>query len=393
MNTFHPYRDDENEIIDEENTEDIDAQNYSQNYDQRFHNQHTESGMFPPDESIIQIDQLNNRNIQNFEEKYIAKPKSRSRYEGEMETGNFKERRKQWNQRNSDISQDNSQVNYSNNNLNIKDRQYLERKYENTQYEENLYPDVSQINEDEFLSRDDISVNPSTYRASNVEQRVVGQMKRVDNEAAELIEIHNMMFWKAQEMYSDDQSVEKIRNLERVFKSMLDKCIQNNSDVTTSEAIPDLNQIKSYMQQINLKQEEKFVNKETPMNQSEIFKNSRENQNIHPNIKNKEYYEEDKVDQSMLNESALNNRMKFINQAYINDPVTPESIRKKVTMSREMPELGMRAQRYDSIHDNSPIHPINNLTENEDPNDESNKDESSLTFQERLTSKKWQFRK
>ena len=195
MNTFHPYTDEDNEVGDNEYSEDIDAQNYSQNYDPRYQNQQIDPGMFPPDDSFIDIDQLNNKGRQNIEEKFNSKPKSRGRYENQQETGNFKDRRKQWQPRASNLPPVNSELEYSNSNLNLKDRQFLERKYENSQFDDNLYPDVSQINEDEFLTRDDYSNNQPVYRASNVDRSVVEQSNDYpDNNTAELIEIHNNFF-------------------------------------------------------------------------------------------------------------------------------------------------------------------------------------------------------
>ena len=174
---------------------------------------------------------------------------------------------------------------------------------------------------------------------------------------------------------------------------MIHKISSPNSGAISSGEMQELNALKNMMQQITPRPEAKIIQRPSVVKEPEVSERPREDQNIHPNIRNQDSYEEEKFNQSMLNESIVNNRMRMMNQISRNEPVTPESVSKKVAISREMPELGMRAQRYDSMHDHSPIHPINMPTEGDEVNEESNNEELSLNLQQRLAHKKWQIRK
>lgn len=211
-----------------------------------------------------------------------------------------------------------------------------------------------------------------------------------DNNAMELLEIHNNFFRNIAN-FGYDVNSDQIQEVEKTLRSMIQNVHQMPGSAESGEH-PLLSKIKDFMQTCAQKTEPKVVQKYTPNKQPENLRRVNPDQNVHPNINSQMTYEEDKFDQSLLEESSMNYQRNAMRKGQSYEPITPESAGKRQD-TRENLELGERAQRFDTIHDQSPINQMNTYADGDDEYEDEKNEELTLNMQQRLTHKKWQIRK
>jgi hypothetical protein len=139
--------------------------------------------MLPPDEPLSEFELWNDPQIEDNSE-YEQKPKSKGRYDMPQETGHFKEKRKQWEPKVSNLasSKESEEEIYA---QNQKDRQFRNRSPNYIEgNDQDYFPDVSQINEEELI-------DPDLHSHEHYYQR--GQPE-LTSESAEFLEFHHNFF-------------------------------------------------------------------------------------------------------------------------------------------------------------------------------------------------------
>lgn len=385
MNTFHPYQDDENEpeyYEDDMHPDDL--------IDDNDPNEATvNTRMLPPDDSLSEFELWDNRGGKNkYSPGNEGKPKSRGRYDQPQETGDFKEQRKQWEPRVSNVRNHRDGQNVDNYNSNPKDRQFSNRSPDYTPSRSpEMFPDVSQINEEELLESQ-ASVGYQSSQLKN--QSMVSESQSHSNH---LLSFHNEFFSKLYKVSESAAQTAKIQSMEREIRVILHQISENKDPEINSYLQQQMKQkLQSFMQQLSDPVEEKrpTQNLQRAMDTSPEYL---DDQNMHPNVSYLRQHEESKLGDSYLDASAISNNRKYQQRVPRQDPITPDSVNRKFKEPKPVIEPGERAMKFDQINNHSPIYPTNAFPEMDDEIDEQKNEELSLSMPERLSHSKWQIRK
>lgn len=385
MNTFHPYTDDDNDSQNY-NLHNMDEDEQAEHY-QGYPNQQIDTELLPPDDSFQEFELWEHKNKNAYSPGYEGKPKSRGRYDAPQETANFKEKRKQWDRRKPQGSSPGMDQRMPSYDSNQKDRQFHENSPKYSHMPQDVqYPDVSQINEEEFMES---SANVEFSGQRQYAQQ--NQSQEVEDQSAELLEAHNNFFSNLSKYGIQVENSEEIQQIEQKLRFILQQSSQNKDPNMMGDMQQQLiSQLKGFMSQLVTQPEKRPSEVSQPQNfHPQRFQ---EDQNMHPNI-NVANLEESKDEHSILQESAISNNRKFQQRAPRNDPFTPDSVSRKYRQSKAEIEIGDRAKRFDAIHNQSPIYPTNAYPEIDEEVDEQKNEELQLSMSERLSHKKWQIRK
>lgn len=392
MNTFHPNTDEDYDVADSHGyPDDDDIVDYEDISNNGLRDHTIDTRMLPPDDSINDMELWENKRQANESPNYAQKPKSGDRYERQQETANFKGGRKNWEPRNSDLTTGGDRYSYQNYNLNQKDRQFVDRSGNyNEMNNQNYYPDVSQINEEEFMESESYNNMPSRIDNTNFEDS-----EKLSEVGATLLEVHNDFFSKLRGSGLFDVNSQEFQEMENELREFV---YQNAHSKDPSTVHTIRQKLAMHIQKFKQKMSEPVEQRPSEMMKrpNENIQFYRNDQNMHPNINQQMYHDESKLDASMLEESSLNNQKRF-NQMARNNPITPESVNRRYRASNAEIELGERAKRFDDAMDNpSPIQPVVHRPIEEEEDDrayEQENEEEKLTMAERLANPKWQIRK
>jgi hypothetical protein len=370
MNTFHPFSDDDQDLpYNEYADERILNDNYGVEINNGLEDSQFDSKLLPPDEPLSEFELWNDPQPED-NPGYEQKPKSRGRYDMPQETGDFKERHKQWDPKVSKLtSSKESNDTYG---LKQKDRQFRDRSPNYIEgNDQDYFPDVSQINEEELINPD-----------SNSQELQYQQIQpEITSESEEFLDFHHNFFSNLKRMGIDVTNMDGIKEIEHQLRSIMTQGNQNQDPSIM------ISQVKGLLQKVTSSLDTN-TSKNVPQMPTDNFQLNQEDQNLHPNISSYIKNEDSKLDNSGIQHSAISNR-KF--QGRIPDPHTPESVGRRYNESHTHVTPRDKAQMHDPYQNPSP-----NQHPNAYPNDELDEqknEELNLNLADRLPHKKWQIRK
>lgn len=395
MNTFHPYKDEE----------ESDDQNYYDNEDMldgygveinnQLREQPIDTDMLPPDdESMHNMDLLINS---KESVDYSNAQKNKARYYIQQETGNFQGKRKEWGQKSPQRKTETATGIQKDRQIS-REPKYADKYNSNITREENysavpdsqMVPDVSQLNEDDFLDDDYDDRDDSRDETNQSIQ---------EKDLRDLLETHNEFFKNVAKMGFSNVHMKDIEKVEKDCRDLIINAIMSKNSKQYAHIKEYINsELKNLIEKLTVTTEPKVQSRPPPLKVEDLSQEG-QNQNLHPNIKMKYQYDEQKLDQSALRHSEVEIPASVNNYQTPNKVVqaTPyEGVQKRGVFHSNIKHSNDRDQKGENMNISpkpSPIHMKNEFPDEYEESEQFDEEEKCLTILQRLPHKRWQYRR